>query len=177
MSWKKAHTTSINTIGHSVCSNCFFLNVLIRKKNFYTVSVAAVCTNAYQTRSGYLPLSICTFCKRRTVSSATILPQQRCCSQEQPRLLSSMPTISTCTPLGWWDTADMSCMEMIHLKRRIWLPSYSDSRVTEYGQSCDQMYIEFWQRVQNSEGYRDVVKTIFEPGKPKGWFINLYTRF
>ena len=32
---------------------------------------------------------------------------------------------------------------------------YSDSRVTEYGQSCDQMYIKFRQRVvQNSEGYR-----------------------
>jgi hypothetical protein len=96
---------------------------LIWKKNFFSVSVAAGSSDAYQTRSGFLPLSICTFRKRRSVARATTLPQQRCCLQEQPRLLSSMPTISTCTELGWWETADMSRMEMIHLKRRIWLPT------------------------------------------------------
>ena len=29
MLWKKAHTTLIDSIGHPVCSNCCFLNVLI----------------------------------------------------------------------------------------------------------------------------------------------------
>ena len=63
-------------------------------------------------RRFHLPFKICTFCKRRTVSSPIILPQQLCCSHERPRFPSWMPTISTRTPLGWWVTIDMPHMEM-----------------------------------------------------------------
>ena len=60
-----------------------------------------------------LPFIICTFRRRNTMSRVTILPQQRCCSHERPRLLSLMPTISRRTPLGWRVTIDMSHMKMI----------------------------------------------------------------
>lgn len=64
-------------------------------------------TPGTQQKHRNIPFSIWTFRKQRTMSKAITLPQHWCTSQERPRLCSSMPTISTCTPLGWWDTYDM----------------------------------------------------------------------
>ena len=63
----------------------------------------------------HLPLMIWTFRKQRTVSGVILLPQQRWALHERPRLPSLIPTILSCTPLGWWITADMSGIEMIRV--------------------------------------------------------------
>jgi hypothetical protein len=118
-------------------------------------------------QSGYSPLNICTLRKQQTVTSATNLPQQQCCSHEWPQLLFN---------------ANYFGFHSHHLDGVIWLTwhlwkwsiwreewdylfeerntmAYSDSHEIEYGQRCYQMYITLWQRVGKLEGYRSTRNT------------------
>ena len=100
MTRKKANKASVYAISYPIGSDSGFFDILILTTALLLDAAVFKTRNTHNVLSYNVPLMICTFLKRRTVSSAMTLPHHLCTSQERSRLLSSMPTISTRTPLG-----------------------------------------------------------------------------
>ena len=105
VTWEKSNQTSINSIGHPVCSECLFLLSIICGMEAMWEAIwdqAIDNKKATQTIHSNPPLIIWINWTRTTTSRARTLPQTWCSSHDQPQSLCLIPMRSTWTPVGWY---------------------------------------------------------------------------